>query len=277
MGFPLRDDEIIAATGYRIRGKYHKTLKIITNKINFTELEPENFTTSDDPKRLAFTAREFVRANHGLARYSMDAPAAAHHLGEAKKGIDSVYKNPYVQSALVDIKDDMKGNPAELQNDFALDEVAYTITLSALTGNTSLFKDTVRLLNHIEEYTQKAIEIPLVKFRKDHLIYRSEKTDDNFKRLSNSYRRAIRNSKALSRWATTATIASRYAAEAIRRGSIDEALLGFKDFSKAFLKDRTVLGILKKEASVVFSEEKRHRKWRKTTPPGTDYSKLRLE
>ncbi len=221
-------------------------------------------------------ARIYVVANNSRANRSREAPAVAHYLGETRRGIATVYRNPNVQEAAKTIKKDTGGNRYEFGTEMAGDEAAYIMTLAALTGNTNLLNAAIERMSLIIDKAEEPTAKTLAQFRRNRLAYRVDRTKEMFVALGQSYREATKASEAIDRWERVATIASRYAIDSISGVHPVEALKGTVTYLKAVVKDRSAITIFPREVAKAVTESIRHKNWRKTTPLEANYSDLQL-
>lgn len=273
--FNLKEEEIFAAERKRTQGLVKEAANAMMPAINFP-ISRFNDLTDNEKKMEMMATRIYVVAKTSQANRAWEAPTVAHDLVEAKEAIDGVYRNPQVQKAALELKEDTRGNPYEYHSEMARDMVRYTLVLAALTGNTALLDAAIdrmdAIITNAEEPTAKTLAV----FEKARMMHSQLPTQDTFKTLKNSYEEAMHASIAAKNWERDATIVSWYALDAAKRGHFIEYAKGVSNFVKAVNNDRSTLTILPRQIVREVTETARHANWRRTTPRGEDYSYLQL-
>lgn len=214
--FPLSEEQIFAAERLRATENVAKAVQVTQSAIEFP-LQDFAQLPEDDKKRPLMASRINVVANKSRADRSWEAPTVAHYLGETRRGIVTVYRNPAVQEATGKINEDTRGNPYEFKTETAGDEVGYLMTLSVLTENTAFLNLAAQRMNQIIEAAEEPTAKTLARFRHNRLAHRANPTGETFNALRQSYEQSTQASEEISRWEQVATIASLYAIDALSK------------------------------------------------------------
>lgn len=267
--------QIIGAEQCRTRGHVLQAMAIVKPAVenpldNFTQLE------LDEKQRLLMASRIYVVASTSYANRKWSATGVSQGLNNTRDAIINIYRDPQVQATVGEIKTDTMGNSYEFSTEMARDEVAYTVILAALTGNSELLTIAINRMDEIVEKAQEPAAKTLAQFDQQRLLLNVRESETTFQSLSDSYQSAIEASSAAKSWERVATVASRYAVDAARTGHIVEAGKGLLKVAVAARHDKATITILPRQIVRAATESLRHTNWKRTTPKESDYSKLIL-
>lgn len=168
----------------------------------------------------------YVGVTNIFAKKAWDAYPVEVQLRRQKHAIMTVYRNEQVQEAHVTT--DTRGNPYDFRTEMARDEIAYTTTLAALSGNTALLDDAIVRMNDIIAAAVEPTAKTLARFEQQRLIYQREPTDESFAVLTSRFTDAVNASYLAGKWERVATIGARYAADARSTDNIKEMSRGLR-------------------------------------------------
>lgn len=237
------------------------------------------FTTLplDAKKRKLMGSRIYVVSEISGAKRSWKAKDVASHLWSARDAITDVYRDPNVRKELPQIKEDTKGNPYEFSTEFVRDEVSYTLTLAALTGNTQLVDEAIGRLNEIVDKAEEQTASTLSIFERERLMHQEGESSFDTVIFQESFNRAVEAASDAHRWERVATIASWYMIDMVQARHPSEAFRGLKTAIRAGFKDHSTATIPIRQTAQALTNGIRHFIWKATTPKDADYSSLKLD
>lgn len=273
--YPLSNEHIFGAETERSKGHIREAIRSVEAGVDFPIAQFPSLSQDEQTKHM-MASRIWVVARISEANRSWKGIDVANTLSQTREKIINIYQNPNVQRASTVIQKDTKGNPYEFNTEMARDEVSYTLTLAALTGNIELLSAAVEKMDSIISRAQEPTARTVALFQKDRINHRSNPSKDSFASLKNSYHQAIQASLAIGRFERVSTVAAWYSIEAAKRLNLTDSLKGVATCVKAALTDHSTTTILPRQIIRETTESVKRWNWRRTTPKHIDYSALKL-
>lgn len=154
-------------------------------------------------------------AERQLAERSQNLQVAGTHLDAQRNTIVTVYRNDRVQNALRETQGLTK--PFDYQTAMGLDEVRYTTTLAALTGNPQLLDNAIFQMYRIIDSASDQTARKLARFEQQRLIYQREPTREYFRRVTQLYDKVVTTLSDEKRFPEIVTLCARYSVNAIEQ------------------------------------------------------------
>lgn len=264
-------EDISRAERERVKGHLEKAIDIVYLPFisfsmgNFSKLKEEEKTTLIKGARILFSA------NNSLARRQNQASQVERYLSDAREVVLYTYRNKDVSERA---KERIPNKP-HFSAEFARDEFQYAITLTGLTGNTEILEaGLVKLREFLNGHPEKSAAAT-ARFERSHAKFRVHR--ESYEHFRKYYLRGVEAAEETRNPERWATIASRFAAEALIHGHPRDFVEAVFDWGKAVVQDPATFSILPRQIRRWKSEDARHRKWQATTPDGEDYEHLRID
>lgn len=272
--FPLKRSDIEQAEQFRRQKKYAKALNTLSSAILYPVSE---FSQLDEYNQKLYleSQRIIEKAQQGRAQRAWHADVSASRLRDARDTIVYKYRDEQVKLAAERYTTNTEHSNYDFDTEMGRDEVDYDLTLAALTGNTELLNSAIQKLDTLKNQTTEPTAKTLIEFSHARLVHQQAATPETFEQLKTAYEASTTASAAAQNWERSATVAARFAVDAVKEGKWGLAWNGAKTAVQAVTHDLSTLKILPNELWKEATTSMRNFFWR-VTGKGKDYSNLEL-